>query len=145
MLYVGNSRGELYVVERGKARGLDLAAEAPWVDDGIHYGSAVLRGGRLYKPDKSLFGEFNLVLVGGVYEAPKYAVVALGDKAEVIDLDSWRPVHEVRCLGKWDFTPVYPFADVKSLYCTDGFVVVATPGEYRLTPAPCGVSSHMDS
>jgi hypothetical protein len=23
---------------------------------------------------------------------------------------------------------VYPFADVKSLYCTDGFVVVATPG-----------------
>jgi hypothetical protein len=69
MLYVGNSRGELYVVERGKARGLDLVAEVPWVDDGIHYGSAVLRGGRLYKPDGSLFGEFNLVLVGGVYEA----------------------------------------------------------------------------
>jgi hypothetical protein len=29
----------------------------------------VLRGGRLYKPDGSLFGEFNLALVGGVYEA----------------------------------------------------------------------------
>jgi hypothetical protein len=28
-LYVGNSRGELYVVERGKARGLDLVAEVP--------------------------------------------------------------------------------------------------------------------
>jgi len=149
MLYVGNSRGELYVVERGRARGLDLAAEVPWADDGIHYGSAVLRGGRLYKPDGSLFGEFNLVLipyglVGGVYEAPRYAVVVLGDEAKVIDLDSWRPVHEVRCLGKWDFTPVYPFADVKSLYCTDGFVVVATPGEYRLIPAPCGVSFHVD-
>jgi hypothetical protein len=150
MLYVGNSRGELYVVEGGRARGLDLAAEVPWADDGIHYGNAVLRGGRLYKPDESLFGEFNLVLipyglVGGVYEAPRYAVVVLGDEAKVIDLDSWRPVHEVRCLGKWDFTPVYPFADVKSLYCTDGFVVVATPGEYRLIPAPCGVSFHVDT
>jgi hypothetical protein len=69
--------------------------------------------------------------------------VILGDEAEVIDLDSWRPVHEVRCLGKWDFTPVYPFADVKSLYCTDGFVVVATPGECRLISAPCGVSFHV--
>ncbi|MFZ8809979.1 MAG: hypothetical protein ACO2PN_17975 [Pyrobaculum sp.] len=34
----------------------------------------MLRGGRLYKPDGSLFGKFNLVLipyglVGGVYEA----------------------------------------------------------------------------
>jgi hypothetical protein len=149
MLYVGNSRGELYVVEGGRARGLDLAAEVPWADDGIHYGSAVLRGGRLYKPDGSLFGEFNLVLipyglVGGVYEAPRYAVVVLGDEAKVIDLDSWRPAHEVRCLGKWDFSPIYPFADVKSLYCTDGFVVVATPEEYRLIPAPCGVSFHVD-
>jgi len=74
MLYVGNSRGELYVVEGGRARGLDLAAEVPWADDGIHYGGAVLRGGRLYKPDGSLSGMFNLVLipyglVGGVYEA----------------------------------------------------------------------------
>jgi hypothetical protein len=50
----------------------------------------------------------------------------------------------VRCLGKWDFTLVYPFADVKSLCCTDGFVVVATPGECRLVAAPCGMSSHVD-
>jgi hypothetical protein len=125
-----------------------LAAEVPCTDDGIHYGNAVLRGGRLYKPDGSLFGEFNLVLipyglVGGVYETPRYAVVVLGDEAKVIDLDSWQPVHEVKCLGKWDFTPVYPFADVKSLYCTDGFVVVATPGECRLISAPCGVSFHV--
>ena len=74
MLYVGNSSGELYVVEGGKARELDLAAEVPRADSGINYGGAVLRGGRLYKPDGSLFGEFNLVLipyglVGGVYEA----------------------------------------------------------------------------
>jgi hypothetical protein len=48
MFCVRNSRGELYVVERDRARGLDLAAEVPWVDDGIHYGNAVLRGGRLY-------------------------------------------------------------------------------------------------
>jgi hypothetical protein len=70
--------------------------------------------------------------------------VVLGDEAEVIDLDSWRPVHEVRYLGKWNFTPVYPFADVKSLYCTDGFVVVVAPREYRLIPAPCNVSFHVD-
>lgn len=70
--------------------------------------------------------------------------MVLSDEAEVIDLNSLRLVHEVRCLGKWDFTPVYPFADVKSLYCTDGFVVVATPGEKRLIPAPCGVSFHVD-
>jgi hypothetical protein len=70
--------------------------------------------------------------------------VVLGDEAEVIDLDSWRLVHEVRCLGKWDSMPVSPFADVKSLYCTDSIVVVATPGEYRLIPAPCGVSFHVD-
>ena len=73
-MYVGNSRDELYVVEGGRSRGLDLAAEVPWVDDGIHCGGAVLRDGRLYKPDGSLFGKFNLVLipyglVGGVYEA----------------------------------------------------------------------------
>jgi hypothetical protein len=37
-----------------------------------------------------------------------------------------------------------PLRRVKSLYCTDGFVVVATPGEYRLIPAPCGVSFHVD-
>jgi hypothetical protein len=94
MLYVENSRGELYVVGgRCRARWLDLVAEVPWA---------------------------------------------------VIDLDSWRLVHEVRCLGKWDFSPIYPFADVKSLYCTDGSVVVATPEEYRLIPAPHGVSFHVD-
>ena len=37
-----------------------------------------------------------------------------------------------------------PLRRVKSLYCTDGFVVVATPGEHRLIPAPCGVSFYVD-
>lgn len=150
MLIVGNSRGELWVVKNGVATGPEgRRVEVPWVEEGIHYGSAIVKKGEVYKPDGSLVGSFNFVaipygLYGNDFVKPRFGVFVLGEKAYVVELESWRPVKTLECLEKWDFMPSYPFADEKSIYCTDGFVVVVTPAEYRVVSAPCGSSFHVD-
>lgn len=150
MLIVGNSRGELWVVKDGVARGPEgRRVEVPWVDDGIHYGAAIVKKGEVYKPDGSLAGRFNLVaipygLYSDGYTQPRFGIFVLEERAYVVDLETWRPVRSLECDGKWDFMPSYPFADEKSIFCTDGFIVVATPREYRVVSAPCGSSYHID-
>lgn len=150
MLLVGNSRGELWVVKEGLAKGPGgLLLEVPWVEEGVHYSSAVVRGARLFKPDGVEVGEFNLALVPyGLYsdgfKPARYAIAVGGDYAYVFETEGWRIVEKVECSGKWDFMYAYPFADVKSLYCTDGFVVVVKPETYGVFSAPCGVSYHVD-
>ncbi|AAL65046.1 hypothetical protein [Pyrobaculum aerophilum] len=150
MLIVGNARGELFVVKNGIARGpKGVEIPVPWSDEGIHYGSVVLKGSRVYKPGGELVAEYNLSLVpyglyGDGYVMPRYGLFVRGESLYIMDLRNWAVVRRAKCLGKWDYMPVYPFADEKSLYCTDGYIAYVTPVEYGVIPAPCGVSYYVD-
>lgn len=147
---MGNSRGELWVVKNGVARGPGGAElKVPWAEDGVHYGAAVLKGSALYRADGTEVGVFNLVLIPyGLYSEgfvyPRYLVAVREEEALVVDTESWGVVERAVCRGKWDFMPAYPYADVKSLYCTDGFIIVVRPGEYGVYAAPCGSSYYTD-
>jgi hypothetical protein len=150
MLVVGNSRGELFTVEGGVARGpRGVEVEVPWSGVGIHYGPVIVSGGRVYKPGGELVGDFNLVLVpyglyGDGYVQPRYGLFVEGERLLVVDLERWAVAKSLRCRGKWDYMPTYPFADEKSIYCTDGFVAYATPFGYGVSSAPCGLSYYVD-
>jgi len=54
----------------------------------------------------------------------------MGDYAYVFERGDWRIVKKVECDRKWDFIHACPFAGVKSLYCTDGFVIMVKPEVY---------------
>lgn len=150
MLIVGNSRGELFVVKNGKAKGPGgLEIPVPWAEEGIHYGSVVLKGGRVYKPSGELVAEYNLSLIpyglyGDGYLTPHYGLFVRQEALYIMDLEKWTVVRRVKCLGKWDYMPAYPFSDEKSLYCTDGYIAYVTPLKYGVVSAPCGVSYYVD-
>ncbi len=149
MFMAVDSRGWIYLVFGDQAVYRDGTVRVPPSRQGINYGPVTVDGGSVYVGG-ALIGTYNLALVPyglleGSWLDPRYGIFVDGDRCHVIDLATTRREASLLCRGRWDHMPVYPFSDVKSVYCTDGFIVWVDLYGYGVVSAPSGVAYFTDA
>ena len=149
MFIAVDSRGWIYLVSGDRAIHMDGVVRVPPSQRGINYGLVTVDGGSVYIGG-ALFGTYNLALVPyglleGSWLDPRYGVFVEGSRCHVFDLAAARREASLSCRGRWDYMPVYPFSDVKSVYCTDGFIVWVDLYGYGVVSAPSGTAYFTDA